>query len=83
MPHKGASRSANGAGSIRKKTTIKNGKEYSNWEGRITIGYDPQTGKQIQKTVTGKSQREVTQKMQALAVEVNQGTYVEPSKMTV
>ena len=41
-------RNANGMGSLKKKTVIKNGKQYEYWEGRATIGYDPGTGKQIQ-----------------------------------
>ncbi len=48
-----------GAGAIRKKTVLRNGKEYSYWEARFTIGFDPGTGKQ--KSVTGKTQKEVAQ----------------------
>lgn len=80
---KETSRAANGTGSLRKKVTVKNGKEYVYWEGRVTIGFDPRTGKQVQKTVTGKSQRDVTARMQEIANEVNQGTYVAPTKLTV
>ena len=56
-------RAANGVGSIRKKTVIKNGKEYTYWEARFTEGYDPGTGKQIQRSITAKTQKEVTQKL--------------------
>lgn len=76
-------RNANGAGSIRKKKVKRNGREYECWEGRITVGFDPDTGKQVQKSVTGKTQKEVAQKLQEIAVEVNRGTYTMPSKMTV
>lgn len=76
-------RAANGTGSIRKKIVRRNGKEYACWEGRITVGFDPGTGKQIQKSVSGKSQKEVAQKMQEIAVEVNQGIYTIPTKLTV
>ena len=49
MPRKNTmGRAANGNGSIRKKTQIKNGKTYTWWEGRITTERDPGTGKQIQ-----------------------------------
>lgn len=33
-----AKRAAQGAGSIRKKTVIRKGKEYTYWEARITTG---------------------------------------------
>lgn len=78
-----AKKSAKGAGTIRKKTVTRNGKPYTYWEARITTGRDPGTGKQIQRSFTGKTQKEVREKMQATAVEINQGTYTAPSKMTV
>ncbi len=56
-------KTANGGGSIRKKTVMKNGKEYTFWEGRVTIGVDPITGRQKQKSVSGKTQKEVAQKL--------------------
>ena len=46
---------ANGEGNIRKR---KNGR----WEGRYTAGYDPKTGKRINKNVLGKTQAEVREK---------------------
>lgn len=76
-------RAAQGAGTIRKKTVKRRGKEYTYWEARITTGRDPGTGKQIQQSFTGKTQKEVREKMQAAAVEVNTGTYIPPAKMTV
>ena len=78
-----ARKNAKGAGTIRKKTVTRNGKEYTYWEARVTTGRDPGTGKQIQRSFTGKTQKEVRKKMQADAVEINQGTYTAPSKMTV
>ena len=54
---------ANGAGSIRKITTTRNGKEYTYWQGRYTEGYDSCTGKQIQRSITGKTQKEVAELM--------------------
>ena len=74
-----AKRSAKGGGTLRKKTVTRNGKPYTYWEARITTGRDPGTGKQIQRSFTGKTQKEVREKMQAAAVAVNAGTYTEPS----
>ena len=78
-----AKRAAQGAGTIRKKTVIRKGKEYTYWEARITTGRDPGTGKQVQRSFTGKTQKEVREKMQAAAVAVNSGTYIAQQKMTV
>lgn len=78
-----AKRAAQGAGTIRKKTVTRKGKEYTYWEARITVGRDPGTGKQIQRSFSGKTQKEVREKMQAAAVQVNTGTYLPPAKMTV
>ena len=83
MSKKGNSRSAHGSAKPHKKTVMKNGKLYTYWERRVTTGYDPGTGRQIQKSFTGKTQKEVLKKMQAIQVEVNNGTYREPCKMTV
>lgn len=63
-----------GEGSIRKRT---NGR----WEARITTGYNPQTGKQVQKSIYGKTREEVARKLTAIRSSLDEGTYVEPSKM--
>lgn len=76
-------KSAKGTGTIRKKTVTRNGREYTYWEARVTTGRDPGTGKQIQRSFTGKTQKEVREKMQAAAVEINQGRYTAPSRLTV
>ena len=78
-----AKRAAKGAGSVHKRTHTRNGKQYTYWEARITTGRDPLTGKQVQRTFSGKTQKEVLEKMQAVAVEVNRGTYTPPCKMTM
>lgn len=84
MPRKNKmARAANGAGTIRKKTVTKNGREYIYYEGRCTTGFDPETGRQIQKSVTGKTQREVQQQLSEMAVEVAKGDFRSPSKMTL
>ncbi|WP_204790949.1 hypothetical protein [Oscillibacter sp. CU971] len=62
---------------------MRDGKEYTYWEDRITTGRDPGTGKQVQRSFTGKTQREVREKLQAAAVAVNSGTYTDPSRLTV
>ena len=56
-------RSAAGCGTIRKKVVQSGGKEYTYWEARYSNGFDPGTGKQIQKSISGKTQKEVAQKM--------------------
>ncbi len=76
-------RRAKGTGTIRKVTKERNGKLYVYWEGQITIGVDPGTGKQKRKTFTGSKQEDVRKAMQAAAVSVDEGRYFEPSKMTV
>ena len=83
MARRSGPRGAHGSGTIRKKNVIRNGQKYTYWEARITTGYDPGTGKQIQRSFSGKTQKEVLEKMQAAAVAVNEGTYSAPSKMTL
>ena len=51
-----AKKRANGEGNIRKR---KDGR----WEGRYTAGYDEKTGKRIIKSVLGKTQAEVKEKL--------------------
>ena len=76
-------KNAAGCGNIRKKIVKRNGKEYPYWEARYTVGFDPGTGKQIQKSVTGKTQKEVAQKLKELTAALDAGTYTAPNKMTV
>lgn len=85
MPHstKKTRKSAAGVGTIRKKTVTRNGKEYTCWEARYTEGFDPGTGKQIQRSITGKTQKEVAQKLKVATAAIDAGTYKAPCKMTV
>ncbi len=76
-------RRAQGTGCIYKKEVTRKGKSYSYWEAQVTVGADPGNGKQIRKTYTGKTQKEVREKMQAAAVAVQDGDYFEPSKITL
>ena len=77
------SRGASGGGSIRKKVIKRNGKEYQYWEARYTSGYNPTTGRQIQHSITGKTQKEVAQKLRQVTAAIDQGLYKEPSRLTV
>lgn len=74
MPNKKQSKNASGNGSMRKRSD-------GRWEGRYTIGFDPITGKQRQKSVYGKTQKEVRQKLTRIASEIDEGIYVEPNSM--
>ena len=80
-----AGRNARGMGNIRKKTKVdkKTGKKYEWWEARYTAGHDPGTGKQMQRTITGKTQKEVAQKLAEVTASIGSGTYIAPSKQTV
>ena len=83
MAKAGQKRGAQGAGTIRKKTVMRNGQTYTYWEARVTVGRDPGTGKQVQRSFSGKTQKEVRQKMQAAAVELDTGSYQAPERLTV
>lgn len=78
-----AKKAAKGMGTIRKKTVRRGDKEYTYFEARYTEGYDLGTGKQIQRSITGKTQKEVAQKLKAATTAIDEGTYSAPSKMTV
>ena len=41
------------------------------------------TGKQIQRSITGKTQKEVIQKLKAATAAIDAGTYTAPNRMTV
>ncbi len=83
MPRKSNTRAAQGMGTIRKKIVTRNGKQYTFWEARYTVGRDPGTGKQVQRSITGKEQKEVAQKLKAAIASIDAGTYIAPNKMTV
>lgn len=69
-------RGAQGNGSIRQRPD-------GRWEARYVTGYDPGTGKQIRKSIYGETQKEVRQKLNAAVKALDEGTYFEPSKLTV
>ena len=58
MPRKSNTRAPQGVGSIRKR---KDG----TYEGRYTIGRDPGTGRQVQKSVYAKTEAEVVKKLRS------------------
>lgn len=72
-----------GNGSITKVIKEVNGKKYTYWTGRITVGYDPGTGKRIVRSVSAQTQKEVLQKLADITHDINHGTYIAPSKTTV
>ena len=69
-------KSASGSGNIRKRSD-------GRWEARYSVGFDPKTGKQIQRSVYGKTQKEVREKLTAITSEIDNGTYIEPSSQKV
>ncbi len=77
MPKK----AAKGSGTIRKKTVTRNGKQYTYWEARITTGTDPGSGKQIQKSIYGKTQAEVRKKITEATRKIDQGAFVDKDKI--
>ena len=56
---------ANGEGSIRKRSN-------GTWEARVTVGVNPETGKLISKSVYGRTQKEVREKLNALQAKEQQ-----------
>ena len=73
MAHK---RAAFGSGNIRKRSN-------GIWEARFITGVDPGTGKYIRRSVYGKTQKEVREKLRAATASVDDGTYYEPKKITL
>ena len=75
MPRK-STRAAQGGGTIRQRPD-------GRWEARFTVGRDPGSGKQIQRSVYGSTQKEVRQKLAQAVAALDNGDYFEPSKMTL
>ena len=54
------------------------------WQIELHIGYDPQTGKRIRKWATVHGTKRFAERERArLVTELSQGTYVDPSRMTL
>ena len=71
-----AKKRANGEGNIRKR---KDGR----WEGRFTAGHDPSTGKQVIKSVLGKTQAEVKEKLKKAMDDAQKVDFTKSGKYTV
>lgn len=71
-----STRAAQGGGTIRQRPD-------GRWEARFTVGRDPGTGKQIQRSVYGSTQKEVRQKLAQAVAALDNGDYFEPAKMTL
>ncbi len=69
-------RRSNGEGSVYQ---LPNG----TWRGQVTTGINPKTGKPKRQSFTGKTRSEVTQKMTKALHELQTGSYIEPSTLTV
>ena len=76
MPRKSNTRAAQGSGSIRQRAD-------GTWEARFIVGHDPGTGKPVRKSVYGKTQKEVRQKLAQSVAAVDNKAYREPCKMTL
>lgn len=76
MPRKSNTRAAQGSGTIRQR---KDGR----WEARYTVGRDPGTGKQVQRSVYGDTQKEARKALSEAVAALDTGNYFEPSKMTL
>ena len=83
MPNKKGTRAASGSGSIRKVEKTVKGKKYVYWEGRITTGTNLGKGRPKVRTFSGKSQKEVLEKLQQVAVDIKNNEYIDPEKATV
>ncbi|MCL2003256.1 MAG: site-specific integrase [Oscillospiraceae bacterium] len=76
MPKRKNTRNASGSGSIRQRPD-------GTWEGRYSTGTNPGTGKPIRKSVYAETQREAVKKLDAIKTGIADGTFTEPSKLTV
>lgn len=68
-------RRANGEGSIRLRSD-------GRWEARYSLGFDDM-GRQISKSIYGKSQKDVRQKLTQVLNDLDKGTYTPPARKTV
>lgn len=76
MPRRTNTRGAQGGGSIRQRPD-------GRWEARYTVGRDPGTGRQVQRSIYGATQAEVRKALQKATTAIDEGIYVEPSKLTL
>lgn len=76
MTEKRIHRAAQGSGTIRQRAD-------GRWEARYSVGRDPGSGKQLQRSVYGSSQKEVRLKLQQATVDFDNGVYADPSHLSV
>ena len=69
-------RKPKGSGSIRQRPN-------GTWEGTYTIGVDAETGKQIRRSISGKTKNEVAQRLRKLTVSVDEKRYTDDQRITV
>ena len=69
-------RAPNGNGHIRQRSD-------GTWEARIELPPDTGTGKRRRKSIYGKSQEEVAKKLRQTAVDVDNGVFAEPARLTL
>ncbi len=70
-----AKKAVSGNGSIRQRSD-------GRWEGRISLGRDG-SGKRVQKSFYGETQEEVAKKIRQATAQIDEGSYIAPSKMHV
>ena len=69
-----STKNAKGAGTIRKRAD-------GRWEARYSVGFSPKTGKQIQRSIYGESQKDVRQRLAKITTEIDEGIYTDPCNM--
>ena len=70
------SRQGNGEGTIYHRAD-------GRWEAKVTVGYDPKTGKPKRQCVYGRTRSEVAEKLARILNEIHQGTYIQPERITM
>ena len=76
-------RRGNGEGNIYQRKD-KNGKPIPGaYEAKVSLGFDPATGKPMRPSFSGKTRREVADKIAAALHEINTGVFIKPDKVTL
>jgi len=75
-PNRKTNRAPQGAGGVCKRGD-------GRWQGTCTVGTNPATGKPMKKYVYAATEKECVKKLKALQAAIDNGTFVEPSRMTV
>jgi integrase len=71
-----AGKRGNGEGTIYQR---KDGR----WVAKYTTGFHPATGKQVQKSIYGKTRSEVSRKLREVVKSIDDGSYVQPNQWTL